>query len=257
MQNTALRQKQRDMVGQYIQSIEVDELWHGGHHVKLDFQFGVNVLSGVNGLGKSTIISKLAEGLHKVNNKESLEKYGVHILLYPEDATSIKYNFIKSFDSPLMSTSQIEAITDKDVKTYLDWKIYKLQNSRNLLENGQWTEFCNLIDKIFSDTGKTIDRESRHLRFTQSDNIIPAYKLSAGEKNILIILLTVILQDREPCVLLLDEPEICLHIDWQEHLLDYILQLNPHVQLILSTHSPAIVMNGWIDTVTEISDKFI
>jgi predicted ATP-binding protein involved in virulence len=32
------------------------------------------------------------------------------------------------------------------------------------------------------------------------------------------------------------------------------MELNPHVQIILTTHSPAVVMNGWIDQVTEVSD---
>ena len=105
------------MLGQYLQSIEVDELWHGGKHVRLDFQLGVNVLSGMNGMGKSTIISSIASGLHMINEGKSLEDYGVHISIFPEGTTSIKYNFIKSFDSPLMSVSQLESISDTKVKT--------------------------------------------------------------------------------------------------------------------------------------------
>ena len=244
------------MLGQYIKRIEVDQLWHGGHRVALDFQLGVNVLSGMNGMGKSTIISHIAKGLHMINERKSLEPYGVHIDIYTEGATSIKYNFVKSFDSPLMSISQIESITDKDVKTYLDWKLYKLQTNEDLVGNPQWNQFCDLIDELFGDTGKVIDRENNRLVFLQGDDIITPYMLSAGEKNLLIILLTVLLENQEPCVLLLDEPEICLHIDWQEHLLEHIRTLNPNVQIILSTHSPAIVMNGWLDTVTEITDTY-
>jgi predicted ATP-dependent endonuclease of OLD family len=33
-----------------------------------------------------------------------------------------------------------------------------------------------------------------------------------------------------------------------------IRQLNPNVQIILSTHSPALIMQGWVDAVTEVSD---
>jgi hypothetical protein len=32
------------------------------------------------------------------------------------------------------------------------------------------------------------------------------------------------------------------------------VELNPHVQIILTTHSPAVVMNGWEDRVTEVSE---
>lgn len=225
--------------------------------MKLDFRLGVNVLSGMNGMGKSTVISKIANSLQMLNKGESLVDYGVHISVFPEGATSLKYNFLKSFDSPLMTASQIASITDPEVKTYLDWKLYKLKTKNNLVENTHWDAFCDLIDSLFCDTGKRIDREDGSVSFFQGDDIISCYKLSAGEKNLLIILLTVLLENQEPCVLLLDEPEICLHIDWQQHLLEHIQSLNPNAQIILSTHSPAIVMDGWLDTVTEITDSFV
>ena len=53
---------------------------------------------------------------------------------------------------------------------------------------------------------------------------------------------------------MMDEPEVSLHIEWQQVLIETILKLNPRAQIILSTHSPAIIMNGWMDKVTEVSD---
>ena len=32
------------------------------------------------------------------------------------------------------------------------------------------------------------------------------------------------------------------------------MKLNPNVQIILTTHSPAMVMNGWINSVVEVKD---
>ena len=52
----------------------------------------------------------------------------------------------------------------------------------------------------------------------------------------------------------MDEPEISLHIEWQQRLIDLIRRLNPHVQIILSTHSPALIMDGWTDVVTEVEE---
>ena len=80
------------------------------------------------------------------------------------------------------------------------------------------------------------------------------YQLSSGEKQMLAILLTVLVEDSLPYVLFMDEPEVSLHVDWQQRLIDLILELNPNVQIILTTHSPAVIMNGWIDHVTEVSD---
>lgn len=70
----------------------------------------------------------------------------------------------------------------------------------------------------------------------------------------LAILLTVLIEDNQHYVLFMDEPEVSLHVDWQQRLIDLIVDLNPNVQIVLTTHSPAVIMNGWMDKVTEVSD---
>ena len=70
----------------------------------------------------------------------------------------------------------------------------------------------------------------------------------------LTILLTVLVEDNQPYVLFLDEPEISLHIEWQQRLIDMICELNPNVQLIMTTHAPGIIMDKWGDYVTNVSD---
>ena len=39
-----------------------------------------------------------------------------------------------------------------------------------------------------------------------------------------------------------------------EAAIEMIRELNPNVQIILTTHSPAVIMEGWLDAVTEVSD---
>ena len=67
-------------------------------------------------------------------------------------------------------------------------------------------------------------------------------------------MLTVLLQNREPYVLLMDEPEISLHIDWQRSLIRNVRQINPNCQVIVATHSPTIYYQGWIEQVVRIED---
>ena len=100
-------------------------------------------------------------------------------------------------------------------------------------------------------------RTANEIRFTQIGETLLPYQLSSGEKQILAILLTVLVQDNKPYVLFMDEPEVSLHVDWQQQLIDLILGLNPNVQIILTTHSPAVIMNGWMDKVTEVSDIIV
>ena len=119
------------------------------------------------------------------------------------------------------------------------------------------TRFQDMLDDLFKETGKRIIRTENEIRFTQIGETLMPYQLSSGEKQMLAILLTVLVQDNEPYVLFMDEPEVSLHIEWQKQLIDLVLELNPNVQIILTTHSPAVIMNGWMDHVTEVSDILV
>ena len=78
--------------------------------------------------------------------------------------------------------------------------------------------------------------------------------LSSGEKQILLILLTILLQDNKQSIIFMDEPEISLHFDWQKKIIEFARKLNPNSQLIIATHSPAVIMEGWIDKVVNVED---
>lgn len=271
----------------YIQSIEIKALWKGGRHIIWHLQPDVNILSGINGVGKSTIINHLARTLAEIDRDEIVPKeapQGVTIKLMPEDASYIKFDVIRSFDRPLLHSDLLEKLSDSRVKTELDWQIYRLQkrfldyqvNIGNriieLLTSGDpddqmkaaevsapKKQFQDMIDELFADTNKKIDRKSNEIQFVQTNGngtteMITPYQLSSGEKQMLAILLTVLVENREPYALLMDEPEISLHIDWQQRLIDLIRQLNPNAQIILSTHSPALIMDGWMSNVTEVGD---
>jgi len=267
---------------QYIQSIEIKALWKGGRHITWRLQPDVNILSGINGVGKSTIINHSAKVLSLIDKGElpaGNVLNGVTVKLFPEDATSIRFDVIRSFDRPLLHSDLLEKLADSRVTTELDWQIYKLQkryldyqvNMGNsiieLLTSGDpadqqrasslgapKVEFQNMVDDLFSDTGKTIDRKSNEIQFFQRGEVLTPYQLSSGEKQMLVILLTVLVENREPYVLLMDEPEISLHIEWQQQLISLIRKLNPNVQIILSTHSPALIMDGWMGNVTEVNE---
>ena len=84
---------------EYIQSIEIKALWKGGKHIKWELNPTVNILSGINGVGKSTIINHSAKMLKLIDSGEFQSgevMEGVIIKLFPEDATSIKFDIIRS-----------------------------------------------------------------------------------------------------------------------------------------------------------------
>lgn len=65
--------------------------------------------------------------------------------------------------------------------------------------------------------------------------------LSSGEKQILILLTQALIYEGKTVVYVADEPELSLHVTWQEQLLGALKELNPRMQLIIATHSPDIV----------------
>ncbi len=263
---------------EYIKQIEIDSLWSGKKHIVWNLDRQVNILSGVNGVGKSTILNKVVKGLTAGGEFPSHMHKGVHITVVPEEARWIRYDVIRSFDRPLLNMDTISKM-NVSLATELDFQLFQLQrkyldyqvNIGNriiaALQSGEpdaaqkaqelsapKKRFQDLIDDLFSETGKKIVRTENEIRFSQIGETLVPYQLSSGEKQMLAILLTVLVEDNLPYVLFMDEPEVSLHVEWQERLIELILSLNPNVQIILTTHSPALVMNGWMDRVTEVSD---
>lgn len=221
---------------EYIQQVEIAELWNGRKHIVWHLDPEVNVLSGANGIGKSTILNRVVSG---VKSLDGLEESGISIVTYPEDANMLRYDII----------------TTPEVRCEFDENLNLLQERvSHYPHNDRWTLFCDIVDDMFSVTEKTINRDAVQVELWQWGEHLNLKLLSSGEKQLLIILMTVLLEDGDHTVLFMDEPEVSLHIEWQQSLLDTILRLNPNVQIILTTHSPAIIMNGWMDKVTEVSD---
>ncbi len=262
----------------HIEQIEIESLWSGKKHIVWNLDRKVNILSGVNGVGKSTILSKVVKGLSAGGEFPSHMLKGVRLKVCPEDAKWIRFDLIRSFDRPLINADVMSKM-DVSLATELDWQLFKLQrkyldyqvNIGNriiaVLQSGKpdaaeqaqrisepKRKFQDIIDRLFADTGKTIVRTENEIRFSQIGETLVPYQLSSGEKQILAILLTVLVEDNQSYVLFMDEPEVSLHVEWQKQLIDLIIELNPNVQIILTTHSPAVIMNGWMDKVTEVSD---
>ena len=259
----------------YIQKIEIDSLWSGKKHIVWELDPHVNILSGINGVGKSTILNKVVKSVNTNGDLINHLLKGVHVTAFPEDATHIRFDLIRSLDSPVLDLETM-AHVDSRISSALDFQLYHLQrkyldyqvNSGNrIIEQLQQgnadaaqhlsqkkIRFQDMVDSLFAETGKHIVRTENEIRFTQIGEMLVPYQLSSGEKQMLAILLTVLVEDDLPYVLFMDEPEVSLHIEWQKQLIDLIVELNPNVQIILTTHSPAVVMNGWAESVTEVSD---
>lgn len=160
-------------------------------------------------------------------------------------------------------------------KDYIEWIINKPQvdrilehlrllddyiESRNALRD-PITRFLSLVNEFLKQTNKAVsvaNNSQLTVSLRGSGEPRPINALSSGERQLLVMLAHLSLNPNlvGSGVFIVDEPELSLHIDWQEKFVDAIREANPKVQLILATHSPAIILDNTDScrTLSEVHD---
>lgn len=191
-------------------------------------------------------------------NDEQVEAVGV----------PLRFMAFSSFDKPVYPDTireKIRAMHD-DISSELDMALYNGIEAyyryksnlgtitRNMIADGKMEDLNTvyaqadkakeICDSLFSDKIWYENEEGSLLFKTKEDsaNLKPS-QLSSGEKQLLLLILKTLV--KQGSIALWDEPEISLHIDWQEHLISTMRELNPNMQLIIATHSPSILFEGW------------
>ncbi|MDR1004914.1 MAG: ATP-binding protein, partial [Prevotellaceae bacterium] len=220
-----------DKLAHYLTRIEIYGLWQR-YNVDWNLRPDVNILSGMNGIGKTTILTQTAAHLRagSVSEEDTGRLLDIRVTLDDPQADGILCDFIRMADYPALQRQKLDDL----VKRYGTLHITPEETK----------QFQDVVDEFFTYTGKSIDRtDTSTIRFLQAGEMIPYRKLSAGEKQMLVILLSILTCRTQPGVIFMDEPEMSLHIEWQQQLIGRIRDWAPHIQLILATHSPAIFMN--------------
>ena len=249
----------------------LDLQWEGIHD-------DVNILVGINGCGKTTLLNLMSDYYTGQKIKKGIAES------VSGTAIGSPVTYIRSFDVPANAKKKTESMLLQELKhvinqngegtSFFDYRMKMLNypDKAEMIQKRIGT-FFKLVNTLFEETGKeiTIDPQNNTLVFSiretegkhlagnastvdNSGRKIQLDQLSSGEKQMLLILTTVFLQEEKPNVLLMDEPEISLHISWQDRLIEWIRTLNPYCQVILTTHSPNIFANGWEDKIVFIQD---
>lgn len=106
-------------------------------------------------------------------------------------------------------------------------------------------EFQSVIEHFYSGNKRLVFSDSSvvhrgsALRVEARGQMIPLESLSSGEKQLLQLLLETLASDSS--AVLIDEPELSMHVDWQLGLVASMQRLNPDCQLVLATHSPEVM----------------
>lgn len=102
----------------------------------------------------------------------------------------------------------------------------------------QIRKFLQIIKEFITD--KEFEFESSGLVIKTAHGVVGHERLSSGEKQLIILMVEALLQDRLPHVFLADEPELSLHIAWQRMVIPAVREINPNAQIIVATHSPEV-----------------
>lgn len=88
-----------------------------------------------------------------------------------------------------------------------------------------------------------VSREQGFQFITTDNIIIEPWELSSGEQHLIFLAYFLIFLAEPNSLVLIDEPEISLHLKWQRSFITDILNLSKDLKLkfILATHSPAII----------------
>lgn len=126
----------------------------------------------------------------------------------------------------------------------------RLQRSKNSVDINI-EKFFDIVNSFYAKSAfpKTIYAKGNKIVFKMNDNSklrdVPLDKLSSGEQQIFVLMSHIIFEvsKLKSCILIIDEPERSLHMEWQERLVDAILTScnKTDVQLTIATHSPEII----------------
>lgn len=172
----------------------------------------------------------------EIENIETLKNVMDHIHTYVSQQG--KENVLTLFDSSEIGESAYSILDDFLSDIIL---VYEQQKEKDDTIN----QFITICNKYLLDKQLVYNQNQGTINLVQSKNSrsLPLEKLSSGEKQIISIFSKLYLGSQRPCIILMDEPELSISIEWQRTLLPDILNSPRLCFLMAATHSPFIFDN--------------
>lgn len=252
------------MDNDYIRAFYVKGLWNEKDIIWDNINPEMNILVGINGSGKTTLMNLMYSYFWDPKALKKLKYTDIHAIPDMEQWELPKVVYVRSLDVPTRRKDESPLLQELDNAVYQNKSGVSFFNYRMKMIDypDRYEEisdnirmFSDLVDQMFAETGKKMKIKDSKIVFESArGNMCELKDLSSGEKQLLLILLRVFLLEKQRAVIFMDEPEISLHIGWQQMLLDVLIQLNPNAQFFLTTHSPSMFGRGWGDKVVYMED---
>ena len=142
----------------------------------------------------------------------------------------------------LIDTERLKQLTEND------WQVMSKTIEAHFRENTEKIELLiKIINSRFVQKRLDISRQGGFIFTTSQGRTLQPDQLSSGEKHVIVLYYELLFKVRPDSLILIDEPELSLHIVWQQQFLrdlQAIIGLSGFDTLI-ATHSPQIIHDRW------------
>lgn len=229
-EGSAVEEISRDLASRISDALQLS----GRIAAKLDAQFAYKLLTGaVSEINEQQIRENYAE-YRDYNNR--LVQAGIFESQYIHDLPS---KVLESGDKRALSL-------------YLNDVQEKLKPFGELLN--KVLLFVSIINGRFRNKTVIVDKEKGfRFRTSKGPAELAGSSLSSGEQHELVLMYTLLFRVPAASLIAIDEPELSLHVTWQQKFLDDLKSMSETADLdfLIATHSPSII-NGRLDLTVEL-----
>lgn len=225
---------------------------------------------GNNGAGKSLLLRELITRLGEQNITTVGISTTIHDRFPSSDATLRHRNFIykgaRTSSRSIMLSNLHEDASQQTANIFKDQhkldalvecfeslgyapRFYLIKKAATVAEDTAADEQFIKLDLIVKNNKfppNLSEYEFGLVRAGSKEQVRPYSALSSGEQNVTHLLLRIITNEQAGRVFLVDEPEVSLHLQWQQSLprVFGILSRRFHISFVVATHSPTVITNA-------------
>jgi predicted ATP-binding protein involved in virulence len=155
----------------------------------------------------------------------------------------------KTEDSSFPITDNLDESTRKLLSLYVEDTEKKLNVFSDFAYRLEL--FQRIINQRFTHKTLVIDQDKGFIFKTSQDEVLSPTDLSSGEQHELVMIYELLFKTKPGSLILIDEPEISLHVGWQVKFLEDLQEIAKlaNIDILLATHSPDIINGRWDLTV--------
>lgn len=153
---------------------------------------------------------------------------------------------------PEKGSIPLPEVNDEHIQSVLSVYVKDAEEKLGIFDElaGKIDLLLKLINSRFKYKKMIVDKEFGFVFKTDQGQLSPA-NLSSGEQHELVLIYELLFQTQKNTLVLIDEPELSLHVGWQIRFLEDLQQIinMTQIDVIVATHSPQIINNKWDLTV--------